>query len=615
MKILLASLLAIGAGATQAAIPAAAQLVYVDVIASDPGGRPVEDLRLDDFQVELDGSVETIHSVRFVRADPGPPDEALPPIRSREDEVAEAAREGARVVAFFLDEFHVTPGESARRARELIARFVTAEMGPRDLLLVVKPLDSLVNLRGTRDREAVLAALAGFEGRRGDYRARTAFEQSIIAGTPERIDAVRAQISTSALNAIAVHLGGLGSQRKTMIVVSEGFTPPAASRRRGSEALPTLDTAIRSANRGQVSVYPLDPRALSASGAAGAPSAGEEAQKQSLRRLAEETDGYAVLAPGEVEIGLSRVVTDSSAYYLVAMEAAGLEGTERLRGRFRPIQVRVRRPDVRLRAREGVWQPGEAEALLARLSAVAEPVDRPIELPRRRSALIRPWFGMARGDGGRTRVTFVWEPAAQVPGVRERAPEPVRITLKALAPDGASRFEGAIAPANPGPSPGGPAQAVFEAAPGRIRVEMAIEDDAARVIDTDVRDIVVGAFDGPVEIGSPRVMRARSALEYRTIAGDPEAVPVASRTFSRTERLLIRVPAYAAAGPPVVTASLASDIGGVMRDLPVAPGPLPGLYEIEVRLASLPAGEYSVRIAARSGDMESAEVVAFRVTP
>ena len=35
-------------------------------------------------------------------------------------------------------------------------------------LLIVKPLDSLPNMRLTRDREAILKAIGAFEGRKGD---------------------------------------------------------------------------------------------------------------------------------------------------------------------------------------------------------------------------------------------------------------------------------------------------------------------------------------------------------------------------------------------------------------------------------------------------------------
>ena len=127
-------------------------------------------------------------------------------------------------------------------------------------MLVVKPLDSLITLRLTRDLEAARRAIATFEGRKGELEPRSAFEKDYIGASPARIEAVREQIVTSALNALATHLAGLGASRKTLVVVSEGFSQ--APRRRGDESLPTLEGVIRSANRAGASIYAIDPRGL-----------------------------------------------------------------------------------------------------------------------------------------------------------------------------------------------------------------------------------------------------------------------------------------------------------------------------------------------------------------
>src|SRR4029079_11324875 len=84
----------------------------------------------------------------------------------------------------------------------------------------------------------------------------TAFERNFIAGTPARVEAARAQIATSSLEALATELGQLGAGRKTLIVVTEGFS---RSRRRGDSLLPSLDSVVMAANRGFVSIYPFDP--------------------------------------------------------------------------------------------------------------------------------------------------------------------------------------------------------------------------------------------------------------------------------------------------------------------------------------------------------------------
>src|SRR5262245_40656015 len=173
-------------------------------------------------------------------------------------------------------------------------------LDPRDLLVVMKPLDSLFAIRFTADRDAARRAIASFEGRKGDYEPRNAYERNYIAGTPPRIEATRAQVALSAMNALAIHLGTDGEGRKTLIVVTEGV---ARSERRRGQDLPTLETVIRSANRSTVSIYPLDPRDPA------------EETTEATRLLAADTDGQTIA--GDLDAGLGRLSADSSAYYLL----------------------------------------------------------------------------------------------------------------------------------------------------------------------------------------------------------------------------------------------------------------------------------------------------------
>ena len=135
--------------------------------------------------------------------------------------------------------------------------------------------------------------------------------------------------------------------------------------------------------------------------------------------------------------------------------------------------------------------------------------------------------------------------------------------------------------------------------PGRLRLRMSIQDAASQQLDQDVRELSVRDLRGDVAIGTPQVLRARNAREFRTLDAEA-AVPVASREFSRTERLLIRFQAYGPAGaaPPVVSARLLGRAGHAMRDLTVAPASTPGDNTIDLPLAGLAAGEYSVEVTA-----------------
>ena len=195
--------------------------------------------------------------MRLVRAGGDPPADAPALIQSAADERQAAGKDDARLFAIFLDEYHVTSGANTDRVRDALLRFVDHDLTPRDLVAVMKPLDSLFAIRLTRDRAAVRRAIETFDGRKGQYEPRNAYERDYIAGTPARIDATRSQVALSAVNALAVHLGSLADRRKTLVVATEAIG--RSERRRGQEFLPTLDTIIRSANRANVAVYPVRP--------------------------------------------------------------------------------------------------------------------------------------------------------------------------------------------------------------------------------------------------------------------------------------------------------------------------------------------------------------------
>jgi VWFA-related protein len=577
----------------------AGHLVHLDVFATDGRGRTIDDLKPGDFELREEGAPQQLQSVTFVR-EPARDASTRVAIQSVEDERAAAAG-GARLFAIFLDEYHVTSGISTDRAREAVAQFVETALTPRDLVVVMKPLDSIFAIRLTADRDAALQTIRNFDGRKGDFEPRNSYERNFIAGTPVRIEAARNQVAWSAINALAVHMGRLADLRKTLIVVSESIG--AAEHRRGQEFLATRDTAIRSANRANVAIYALDP----SESAAATPDA------DPLRLLSSETDGAFIA--GDLEAGLRRAAADSHRYYLLTYRSARQDD-----GRFHELQVQAKRPGVQLRARKGYVAPAPDEALRAELLAHAndpKPVVPPEPAPHA-SPLIRPWFGVSRGADGKSRVTFVWEPASRVPGDRSAVKNPSRLVFTAKTVDGTVLFDGPVAATGPAAldAPGETsARAVFEMRPGRLRLRMSIEDVTSRVLDTDVRDIAIRELKGDVAVGTPEVLRARNAREFRTLETD-DAVPVSSREFSRTERLLIRFPAYAANGAaPAVSAKLLGRTGQVIRDLTVNAGADGGEHTIDLSLAGMASGEYIVEVRAQTATGDAKDRVSFRVTP
>ena len=106
------------------------------------------------------------------------------------------------------------------------------------------------------------------------------------------------------------------------------------------------------ANRANVSFYPID------SGGLGAPTTvgGIDRLKDrldTLRVLADTTDGLAVVNTNDIDAGVKRVAADLSSYYLLGYYSTNLK----LDGKFHAIKVRVKRAGVQVRARRGYLAP------------------------------------------------------------------------------------------------------------------------------------------------------------------------------------------------------------------------------------------------------------------
>jgi VWFA-related protein len=572
----------------------AGDAVRIDVIATDVSGRPVDTLTAADFSVREDGFEQAIDDVRLVkvRGTSGQSDATpVAAIASAADERSEAARENTRVVGMYLDEYFVSRASTAR-VRAALHRFVDEDLGPQDLVTIVRPLDSLLKIRLTRDRTALHRAIDVFEGRRGDYEPRTAFERSYIATERGRADSQRAQATWSSLNALALHLANLRAGRASIVLVSERADP--VTRRRGFESLPSSSSVMRTANRSSLSIYVLDPRDQAERAAS--PDEGPNL----LRVLADDTDG-ALLNPPDFDGGLKRMMADASSYYLVTYRS--LRSRD---GMFHALYVTAKRPGIQIRARKGYWATTPDEVQRAQMMAHAND-PRPVVPPepaRHASQLIRPWFGYARGDSGKVRVTFVWEPSGPVPGDRG-VKIPARLEMKVVGSDGVTAFEGTVRERS---------SAVFDVPPGRVTLTSSVQDSAAQKIDSDIRDVTVREIRGAVALGTPEVFRARTARDLRELQADTAPVPVASREFSRTEHLVIRVPAYAAGEAPFVSATLVSPAKQEMRHLEVeqASGSSP-FVRVDLPLAGLPQGQYSVNITAGPAG-EAEEVLSIRVT-
>jgi hypothetical protein len=339
-----------------------------------------------------------------------------------------------------------------------------------------------------------------------------------------------------------------------------------------------------------VSFYPLDPSP-------------EPADDESLlRSIAEQTGGAASINDADLAPAIAQALADLDQYFVISFTPAAAGD-----GRFHSVQIRPKRAGTVARSRSGYWAPDTA--LAATLAKAAATPPMATFRPSRSSPYIRQWVGMSRGPDGLTTVMVTWEPGADPPRNQRIA----SVVVKAMAKDGTVLFENRV-------GAGDVDRATFNAPPGFIALEMALQSSSGTPLDTDYRGISVPNLRvSRPTLATPQVLRTRTARSFTETSQNAEAIPVASRTFSRTERLLIRVPAY---GPnniaPVVTARLLNRRGTPMRQLEVVDAPLPpGTIQFDLPLASLAPDEYRVELAAANptGNRDEAkELLPIRVT-
>ncbi len=660
----------------QPTFKAGINFVRVDVIVTDHKGNPVMDLKPEDFQVWEDGKPQTVESFKLFKIDALTETTPARQIRSTYDEETEAQRPDVRLFAFFLDDYHVRRGNSMF-ARQYLSRFVLTQLAPQDMVSIMYPLMPTDSVVMSRNHEALAKALEQFDGRKYNYTPQNMYEEQYASYPTTTIEDIRNDVSLSAIKGLIIKLGGLREGRKALILVSEGYTnylPPQMRRTNAqqpgteitadpfagdgtnadrerffdqAEMIGRLKDIYDLANRYNVSIYAVDPRGLAAfdsdidEGAAGISLTTDAVQLRntmdSIRILADNTDGRAIVNSNDLMPGLKQIVRDQSAYYLLGYNSNQAKAD----GKFHEIKVKVKRPGVEVRARKG-WLDFTPEDL-KRATAPSKP-DRPKDVDQalgsivlqNRGDYIRSWMGMSRGTNGKTRITYVWEPKPLTPGDRRHA-DPSHVTLTVIGTDGAPYYrghspqsgssadDGMIPISGPAPaagtgassdSPAKPRVVTFEVPPGRVQMKVQVEDDSNATLDSDARELTVPDLSSPdVGLSTPAVFRARTQPEADKLAADPRAVPAIARDFRRTERLVVRVQAY---GPgteiPDVTARLLNRAGDAMETLPVPVPPAGGQVTLQVPLANLAPGEYVLELKAKGQGGEAKQLVGFRVT-
>src|SRR5688572_8175501 len=519
--------------------------VAVDVIVTDRKNAPVIDLRQEDFEVFEDGRPQPIEEFRLIRIDGTPRPDAPAPrrIRTRDDEQTEAGREDVRVVAILLDDYH-TRKLTALSVKDPLTRFIETQLGPNDLVAVMSPLTPVSEVLFTTDRTSVVSAVQRFEGRKFDYTPRNRFEEEYSRYPTSEVERIRNDVVMDALSAVAIRMGAMRQGRKSIVFVSEGFTvmlPPQMQRQNAQNPIDPLTAGIaaaaqdssrqqtaeqfnqasldlrmrevfRDANRNNASIYALDPRGLTPfeydiDAVPGGASISFDTDRRALqltqdtlRVLAEQTDGRAIVNRNGLLQGLTQLIRDSSSYYLLGYNSSQAQND----GKFHEIKVRVKRSGLDVRARKGYWALTAAD--VKRVTSVAPDVAKPVMTALASIApsvqagkYVRTWIGTERGSDGKTRVTLTWEPLAAAPGMTRRE-QAGRVAVLAAKESGELVYRGAAPEQAAGPPSAAtsPQRITFEVPPGRLELRMTVHDaTSGGTLDQETRTLDVPDLTRP----------------------------------------------------------------------------------------------------------------------
>ncbi len=401
--------------AQDATFESEASIVRLDVVVKDAAGRPLRDLRREDFEVREDGVLQRI--VHFQRlssnhvpvAPAGAPPESSPSAASASDAEAPPPRH----LVFAVDDLHLGTSSLLVARREVAALVDGALEGADEVALVTTSGSFGTRQRFTRDKSAIRGALErmGFK----DRSARSRFDRPFISETQaeqiegkvlpnggrtsneafelaveqfmgefritrdvaesmvmERVRAIldegrRATLDVcDTLEKMIRDLGELPG-RKVVVLLSEGFYLGRGTLYETSYDLRRLTDA---ATRSGVVVYSIDVSGAAAPQPGGDPSErslGNFALRQSvetfstasrregMKRVADDTGGLALFDMNDVGRALERVLTDGDDYYLLAYEPANPAHD----GHFRKVEVRIRgeRGKIEVRTRAGYFAP------------------------------------------------------------------------------------------------------------------------------------------------------------------------------------------------------------------------------------------------------------------
>ena len=371
-------------------------VIEVDVRVFDKDGRFVRNLTRDDFEIIEGGAPQAVEALYLIGnpATTGPA-AAGAPGGVPENRPIPSPSSARQTWIFVFDTNHLVPGAGFDRAKQAVTEFLRTGFKDGDVGGIVAG-GRMINNRLTSVREELVAAAEGLKPNvelRSAYlelarewpRLRDPLEAIQISnGDKDALDraVMRAvsdgdgnspvppdlvirekarrfhtafeQMTRQTLTTVNVLASGLAkiAGPKTIVLLSDGFV----TERMESDLQQAVGQTARAGGR----IYAIDVRGLNRGRGAGiidqgaaTDEVGGPAQFDMLadgpNSLAVDTGGLMIRNENNIGRALGTIAEDAGTFYVIGYRPAN----QTFDGRFRPIEVRVKRPDVRVRSRRG----------------------------------------------------------------------------------------------------------------------------------------------------------------------------------------------------------------------------------------------------------------------
>jgi VWFA-related protein len=328
----------------------AIEAVEIDVYVTDAEGNPVSGLTVDDFELFEDRKPQPITTFAAVDI----------PIESRET-VARASYAEADVAAnngpdgrLYLFALDGVGGADILRTRRFVRSFIENHFGPDDIGAVVLVGQGLATdgQDFTSSKRLLLQAVDKFSGGFPSEPGGTTDHSQTCMGDVYR--SPRSQRLAS-LRSLAELMERLPGRHKAMLYftscVGVDFFD-LVDYQGGVLGLAGEDAhaAMLAATRSNLAIYPIDPAGLT-------PDLVPLAHLGAFRALAAATGGVALINSNSFTQTFERIVRDNSTYYMLGFNSA----YEKDDGRYVRLEVRVKRPGLIVRTRDGYVAPTRQE--------------------------------------------------------------------------------------------------------------------------------------------------------------------------------------------------------------------------------------------------------------